>query len=106
MTDLKADGTLDYDAIREGINTYYKYNVNNISNPTLVTKEFHKMIRDKDHSENGASLSLDMTYNKVKIKDELYDFNLAIPNPLDYVDNITSYNENYEDVWEKGKGFM
>ena len=97
---------LDYDAIREGINTYYKYNVNNISNPTLVTKEFHKMIRDKDHSENGASLSLDMTYNKVKIKDELYDFNLAIPDPFDDVDNITSYNENYENVWEKGKGFM
>ena len=97
---------LDYDAIREGINTYYKYNVNNISNPTLVTKEFHKMIRDKDHSENGASLSLDMTYNKVKIKDELYDFNLAIPDPFDDVDNITSYNENYEDVWETRKDFM
>ena len=94
---------LDYDAIREGINTYYKYNVNNISNPTLVTKEFHKMIRDKDHSENGASLSLDMTYNKVKIKDELYDFNLAIPDPFDDVDNITSYNENYENVWARGR---
>ena len=97
---------LDYDAIREGINTYYKYTVDNIANPTKVTKVFHKMIRDKDHSENGASLSLDTTYNKVKIKDELYDFNLAIPDPFDDVDNITSYNENYENVWAKGKDSM
>lgn len=94
---------LDYDAIREGINTYYKYTVDNIANPTKVTKVFHKMIRDKDHSENGASLSLDKTYNKVKIKDELYDFNLAIPDPFDDVNNITSYNENYENVWARGK---
>ena len=93
---------LDYDAIREGINTYYKYTVDNIANPTKVTKVFHKMINENDHSENGASLSLDKTYNKVKVKDNLYDFNLAIPDPFDDADNITSYNENYEDEWETG----
>lgn len=93
---------LDYDAIREGINTYYKYTVDNIANPTKVTKVFHKMINENDHSENGASLSLDKTYNKVKVKDNLYDFNLAIPDPFDDVDNITSYNENYENEWETG----
>lgn len=93
---------LDYDAIREGINTYYKYTVDNIANPTKVTKVFHKMINENDHSENGASLSLDKTYNKVKVKDNLYDFNLAIPDPFDDTDNITSYNENYEDEWETG----
>ena len=93
---------LDYDAIREGINTYYKYTVDNIANPTKETKVFHKMINENDHSENGASLSLDKTYNKVKVKDNLYDFNLAIPDPFDDVDNITSYNENYEKEWETG----
>lgn len=93
---------LDYDAIREGINTYYKYTVDNIANPTKVTKVFHKMINENDHSENGASLSLDKTYNKVKVKDNLYDFNLAIPDPFDDADNITSYNENYENEWETG----
>lgn len=93
---------LDYDAIREGINTYYKYTVDNIANPTKVTKVVHKMINENDHSENGASLSLDKTYNKVKVKDNLYDFDLAIPDPFDDVDNITSYNENYEDEWETG----
>ena len=94
---------LDYDAIREGINTYYKYTVDNIANPTKETKVFHKMINENDHSENGASLSLDKTYNKVKVKDNLYDFNLAIPDPFDDVDNITSYNENYEKEWGKGE---
>lgn len=97
---------LDYDAIREGINDYYKYTVDNIANPTKVTKVFHKMINENDHSENGASLSLDKTYNKVKVKDSLYDFNLAIPNPFDDADNITSYNENYENEWEKGKDYL
>lgn len=93
---------LDYDAIREGKNDYYKYTVDNIANPTKETKVFHKMINENDHSENGASLSLDKTYNKVKVKDNLYDFNLAIPDPFDDADNITSYNENYEDEWETG----
>lgn len=93
---------LDYDAIREDENHYYKYTVDNIANPTKVTKVFHKMINENDHSENGASLSLDKTYNKVKVKDNLYDFNLAIPDPFDDADNITSYNENYEDEWETG----
>lgn len=97
---------LDYDAIREGINTYYKYTVDNIANPTKETKVFHKMINENDHSENGASLSLDKTYNKVKVKDNLYDFNLAIPDPFDDADNITSYNENYEDEWETGYASM
>lgn len=97
---------LDYDAIREGINTYYKYTVDNIANPTKETKVFHKMINENDHSENGASLSLDKTYNKVKVKDNLYDFNLAIPDPFDDADNITSYNENYEDEWETGYNSM
>ena len=93
---------LDYDAIREGENDYYKYTVDNIANPTKETKVCHKMINENDHSENGASLSLDKTYNKVKVKDNLYDFNLAIPDPFDDTDNITSYNENYEDEWETG----
>ena len=94
---------LDYDAIREGINTYYKYTVDNIANPTKVTKVFHKMINENDHSENGASLSLDKTYNKVKVKDNLYDFNLAIPDTFDDTDNITSYNKTYEKEWGKGE---
>ena len=93
---------LDYDAIREDENHYYKYTVDNIANPTKETKVCHKMINENDHSENGASLSLDKTYNKVKVKDNLYDFNLAIPDPFDDADNITSYNENYEDEWETG----
>ena len=93
---------LDYDAIREGKNNYYKYTVDNIANPTEEIKVCHKMINENDHSENGASLSLDKTYNKVKVKDNLYDFNLAIPDPFDDADNITSYNENYEDEWETG----
>lgn len=97
---------LDYDAIREGENDYYKYTVDNIANPTKETKVFHKMINENDHSENGASLSLDKTYNKVKVKDNLYDFDLAIPDPFDDVDNITSYNENYENEWEKGRNFL
>ena len=56
---------LDYDAIKHGINTYYKYSVDEDSAPSLETISFSKTIKAEDYSESGATLSLDNVYNKV-----------------------------------------
>jgi hypothetical protein len=49
-----ADGSevyfIDYDAIKNGINTYYKYSVSGTTAGTIVTKSFSKTIVAEDYS--------------------------------------------------------
>jgi hypothetical protein len=80
---------LDYDAIKNGINTYYKYSVNDSTAATLTTISFSKTITADDYSESGATLSLDNVYNKVSIKADLYTFDSVIPDIFDSLENIT-----------------
>ena len=80
---------IDYDAIKNGINTYYKYSVSGTTAGTIVTKSFSKTIVAEDYSQNGATLSLDNVYNKVQVKDSLYDFKSVIPDMYDPLTNIT-----------------
>ena len=70
---------LDYDAIKNGMNSYYKYEVNTTATPTLETISYNKTITASDYSESGSSLGLDNVYNKVSIKDDLYTFDTIIP---------------------------
>jgi hypothetical protein len=80
---------LDYDAIKNGINTYYKYTVDVYASPELTTVSFAKNIEASDYSESGATLSLDNVYNKVAIKADLYTFEDVIPDFFDSLVNIT-----------------
>lgn len=80
---------LDYDAIKQGVNTYYKYSVGNTSTSEQVTVEFRKTIIASDHSENGATLSLDNVYNKVSVEDDFYTFENVIPDMFENLVNIT-----------------
>lgn len=77
-----ADGTnvyfLDYDAIKNNINTYYKFTVGSNSKE-LVTLQQSKAIEGSDYIENGGQISLDNVYNKVTVKDSLYSFDSVIP---------------------------
>lgn len=94
---IVADGSnvymLDYDAIKAGSNTYFKYNINTTDTPTKETLSFSKTITADDYSENGATLSLDNVYNKIKIKDDLYTFDSAIPDIYDTSQNITASSD-------------
>lgn len=92
-----ADGAniyfMDYDAIKNGINTYYQYSIGNTTSYTTVTLEHTHTITSSDYAENGGQLSLDTVFNKVIVKDSLYSFDDAIPNIFDEND-IENYGEN------------
>lgn len=85
---------LDYDAIKNGMNSYYKYAVNTTATPTLETISYNKTITASDYSESGSSLSLDNVYNKVSIKDDLYTFDTIIPDMYDNLTNITKSSDS------------
>lgn len=80
---------LDYDAIRQGRNSYYKYEIDGINVPEEVTVSFSKTIKAEDYSESGATLSLDNVYNKVSVKADLYTFEKVIPDIYETLENIT-----------------
>ena len=85
---------MDYDAIKAGNFNYYRYSLSNPSNPTLVNKEFGKIIQASDYSDTGATLSLDNVYNKVTVTDDLYTFDSVIPSMFEGMINITKDNDN------------
>ena len=80
---------IDYDAVKSGRDSYYKYNVGDVSKSKLVTISVTKKITASDYSENGATLSLDNIYNKATVKDDLYDYDNIFPDFFDNTKNIT-----------------
>lgn len=96
---------LDYDAIKNNINTYYKFAVGS-KTPTLVTLQQSNEIEQTDYAENGGQLSLDNVYNKATVKDSLYSFDSIIPSIWDEK-YLTNYGGNWsyvQEVNEDGKG--
>ena len=107
-----ADGSnvyfLDYDAIKNGINSYYKFSVGSTSG-TVVTLSQNKEITSDDYSENGGVISLDNVYNKAIVESSLYSFDDAIPDIFDDKDIINygtnqSYTQNLTIEDNEGKG--
>lgn len=89
---------LDYDAIKKGINTYYKYTINNETGQ-LVAIDFSKKITGSDYSENGATVSLDNVYNKIKVTAELNDYDNTIPDLFDLkVKDITAKTDDLQKI--------
>ena len=84
---------IDYDAIKNDINTYYRYDIGTTTVPTIVTLEQTHTITSNDYVENGGQLSLDNVFNKAIVKSSLYSFDDAIPNIFDEND-IENYGEN------------
>lgn len=80
---------IDYDALKIGHNTYYKYNIDS-SAYTTVTISQSLDISGNDYSENGGTLTLGETYNKVTLKDSLYSFDSVIPSIWDEK-HLTNY---------------
>ena len=98
---------LDYDAIKDGINTYYKFTIGSTAS-TKVTLQQSKEIEASDYVENGGQLSLDNVYNKVTVKDSLYSFDSIIPSIWDekYLTNYGGSWSYVQEVNEDGKGGM
>ncbi len=108
-----ADGTdiyfIDYDAIKNGVTTYWQYSIGSTSNPTIITKEQTHSITSDDYVENGGKLSLDNVFNKAIVKSSLYSFDDAIPDIFNEDDLLNygtnqSYTENLQIEDTDGKG--
>lgn len=80
---------VDYDAIKAGINTYWRYTVDNETG-VKVTKSFSKAITGSDFSATGSTLSLDNVYNKVNVVSDYNTFEEVIPSVFDNMENITA----------------
>lgn len=83
---------VDYDAIKAGINTYWRYTVDNDSG-AKVTKSFTKTIAGSDFSATGSTLSLDNVYNKVNVVSDYNTFDDVIPGVFDNLENITASSD-------------
>ena len=108
-----ADGAdvyfIDYDAIKNGVTTYWQYTINSTSNPSVVSKTQTHSITSSDYVENGGQLSLDNVFNKAIVKSSLYSFDDAIPNIFNEDDLVNyginqTYTENLEIEDTDGKG--
>lgn len=83
---------LDYDAIRSGNNSYWKYAVDN-STGQNVTVSFSKAITGSDFSATGSTLSLDNVYNQVNVVSDYNTFEDVIPGVFDNLVNITASSD-------------
>lgn len=92
MADKDAVYFIDYDAIKKGDNTYWKYQVGSTT-PSKVNVSFDKKITGKDYSANGATLSMDKVYNKATVKAELYSYDDVIPDLYETSKNITASSD-------------
>lgn len=108
-----ADGAdvyfVDYDAIKNGVTTYWQYTINSTSNPSIVSKTQTHSITSSDYVENGGKLSLDNVFNKAIVKSSLYSFDDAIPDIFNEDDLVNygtnqSYTENLQIEDTDGKG--
>lgn len=84
---------VDYDAIKAGINTYWRYTVDN-SSGQKVTVNFSKAITGSDFSATGSTLSLDNVYNKVNVVSDFNTFEDVIPGVFDNLVNITASSDS------------
>ena len=109
-----ADGVevyfIDYDAIKGGVNTYFKYPIN--AEPKTISQSYtftssevsktHPLtITKESYTRTGSRLSLDTVYSKVTVKDSLYKVNSIIPSMFDDEDlrnvhYVSEENQNYD----------
>ena len=111
---LIADGEevyiLDYDAIRNSKNTYFKYE---ISGSTIGTKQqvtlsqsYH--IKEGSYAESGSKVDLSETFNKLTVKDDFYKVetvNDGMDNAKNFI-NITASDDAYlrEEIGKHDEG--
>lgn len=84
---------IDYDAIKKGNNSYWRFNVGEETG-TKVNVSFGKKITAIDYSASGATLSMGKVYNKATVKAELNDFDNILPDMYDTAINVTAASDS------------
>ena len=70
---------VDYDAIKQNNNYYFKYAIGSNMTPARVQLTESMHIEGNTHANNSANVSLDEVYNKVTIKDDFHTFDNIFP---------------------------
>ena len=81
---------LDYDAIRQGNNDYWKFELGKEEYTKVTLDNTDFVVTSKEYSSANSRISLDNVYNKVVVKDKLYEFDAMIPDFFTYGVDITA----------------
>lgn len=95
---------MDYDAIRTGRKSYYRYSLSGstISSPTTVEISHSYHIDGTSYAENGTSITLSELFNQCVVVDEFNDIDSlfdGLDKQLNY-SNITSTSDTLTDTNE------
>lgn len=86
---------VDYDSLRSGRNTYFRYPLSGTGRPTASrrTSSYSHQISSESFGGTGTKLSLDKVCNKVTVKDDFNTFDNLFPafGDIAYENNITAY---------------
>lgn len=74
---------IDYDAIKNNVNSYARYTVGNNTMTGTITLSDDFTIDASSFMESGTTITLDNTYSKVTVKDSLYKVDSIIPSLYD-----------------------
>lgn len=89
---------LDYDAIRRGNDTYFRYDITpaGLTNRTTVRMSYSYRIDGGSVRDGGIDISLDAVYNKATVKDSFYKEEAESIDDESLLTNITSGNDPKE----------
>ena len=73
---------------------YYRYNLTDDSVDEVTLYDVYTITADS-YKETGATLSYDDTYNKISIKDNLYEVKGMIPNMMENLVNQNGDSNKY-----------
>ena len=93
---------VDYDAIRNGVNTYYRYNLSTDAVSKLTLNNTYT-IGNTTHLIDGSNISIGNVYNKVSVESDVYTFENMIPDMFDDVQQVGSL---YYDWVDDKEGYM
>ena len=88
---------IDYNAIRNNINTYYRYTLSNGSITTVSLEKPHTIGNSTDLIES-SNISIGNTYNKVGVEADVYPFDKMIPDLFDDVEQVGDLYYNWLDA--------
>lgn len=93
---------IDYCAIRNGVDTYYRYSLSD-DTYTNVTLSNNQTIGNTTELVDGSNISIGNTYNKVSVEADVYPFDTMIP---DMFDDVEQTGDLYYDWLDAKDGYM
>ena len=93
---------IDYCAIRNGIDSYYRYDLSDDSGTSVTISRSHT-IGNTTELVDTSNISIGNTYNKVGVEADIYPFDKMIPDMFDDVEQVGSL---YYDWLTDKNGYM